>query len=129
MQFNARKVQEGNRDRDKQTKSELDRQMTNEDIITRRLTLGKTLDVTNDRVLSRPFICTRRHEMTPSSGTDRDDDIWGHPFMTSTRRESRELCVFHVDHMWTSTRGEVKLMWMHVDRGVWVKNPIFLGTS
>ena len=34
--------------------------------------------------------------------------------------------VFHVYGFWTSTRGGVKLMWTHVDRGKGVKNFDFL---
>ena len=39
---------------------------------------------------------------------------------------SRELCVFHVDRVWTSTRRGVRPTWTHVDRGG-VKNLIFCG--
>ena len=38
----------------------------------------------------------------------------------------RGLRVFHVDDMWTSTRGGVRLMWTHVNRGEGGQKPDFL---
>jgi len=40
---------------------------------------------------------------------------------------SRERCVFHLDRIWTSTRGGVWLMWTHVDKGEEVKIRFFCG--
>jgi len=42
---------------------------------------------------------------------------------------SRELLVFLVDDMWTSTMGRGSVMWTHVYKKEEVKNPIFLWTS
>src|SRR6218665_714915 len=47
---------------------------------------------------------------------------------TTVQVVSRERCVFHVDRVWTSTRGEgVWPMWTHVDRGSGGRKPDFCG--
>jgi len=48
--------------------------ITENELSTRWLTFGKASNMTTEGVLSRPLIRTHRHEITSSSGTDRDDD-------------------------------------------------------